>query len=240
MRNKHVLAAVLLTYLLISFVPSLGLMNLSARARRGRADMSESSGSGWCSSATPRCCWSWSAPTPRGRVSCPPWAPPCLTWCPRRRAARPLTSGPDRGCRVPHLEAPVHPEGEPGAGAANPDHPVGAVPRGGDAAGAGELYGRMGKGAVSGRRLVNAPVTGPAAGNWRVTSDARGARAAHPRRAPGRGSPTGPRSRMRRCSPPGPWTGAGAHARTDAFQHGHLIAHDRHIIQNQGRATSRR
>src|SRR5208282_5881744 len=44
----------------------------------------------------------------------------------------------------------------------------------------GNIYGRMGKGAVSGRRLVNAPVTGPAAGNWRVTSDARGQRAAQP------------------------------------------------------------
>ena len=33
MRNKHVLAAVLLTYLLISFVPSLSLANFLGRKK---------------------------------------------------------------------------------------------------------------------------------------------------------------------------------------------------------------
>jgi len=108
----------------------------------------------------------------------------------------------------------------------------------------GNIYGRMGKGAVSGRRYVNAPVTGPAAGNWRVTSDARGAPAAYPKggggnvhlmdNGPGNVSPWP----VAQVFTPGSLDSAGAHARTDAFQHGHLIAHDRHIIQNQGRVTS--
>ena len=34
MRNKHVLAAVLLTSLLISFVPSLSLMNLLGKGKK--------------------------------------------------------------------------------------------------------------------------------------------------------------------------------------------------------------
>ncbi len=34
MRNKHVLAAVLLTYLLISFVPSLSLMSLLGKGKK--------------------------------------------------------------------------------------------------------------------------------------------------------------------------------------------------------------
>ena len=102
----------------------------------------------------------------------------------------------------------------------------------------GNIYGRMGKGAVSGRRLVNAPVTGPAAGNWRVTSDARGARAAQPAKGAGSGIANASPFPHAQVFTPGSLDSAGAHARTDAFQHGHLIAHDRHIIQNQGRVTS--
>ena len=33
MRNKHVIVAVLLTYLVISFVPSLGLMSLMGKKK---------------------------------------------------------------------------------------------------------------------------------------------------------------------------------------------------------------
>lgn len=35
MKNKHVLAAILITYLVISFVPSLGLMSLMGK-RKGQ------------------------------------------------------------------------------------------------------------------------------------------------------------------------------------------------------------
>ena len=35
MRNKHVIAAVLVTYLVISFVPSLGLMNILGKGTKG-------------------------------------------------------------------------------------------------------------------------------------------------------------------------------------------------------------
>ena len=35
MRNKHVIAAVLVTYLVISFVPSLGLMNILGKGKKG-------------------------------------------------------------------------------------------------------------------------------------------------------------------------------------------------------------
>lgn len=34
MRNKHVIFAVLITYLVISFVPSLSLMNLLGKGKR--------------------------------------------------------------------------------------------------------------------------------------------------------------------------------------------------------------
>lgn len=36
MRNKHVLVAVLLTYLVISFVPSLALPNLLGKGKKGK------------------------------------------------------------------------------------------------------------------------------------------------------------------------------------------------------------
>ena len=35
MRTKHVIAAVLVTYLVISFVPSLGLMNILGKGKKG-------------------------------------------------------------------------------------------------------------------------------------------------------------------------------------------------------------
>jgi len=108
----------------------------------------------------------------------------------------------------------------------------------------GNIYGRMGKGAVSGRMQVNAPATARAYGNSVVTSDARGAPAAYPKggggtdhlmdNGPGNVSPW-PYARV---FTPSSLDSAGAHARTDAFQHGRLIAHDRHIIANQGRTTS--
>jgi hypothetical protein len=102
----------------------------------------------------------------------------------------------------------------------------------------GNIYGRMGKGPVSGRRQINAPVTGPAAGNWQVTSDPRGQRAAQPAKGAGQGIANVSPFPHAQVFTPGSLDSAGAHARTDAFQHGHLIAHDRHIIQNQGRVTS--
>lgn len=108
----------------------------------------------------------------------------------------------------------------------------------------GNAMGRMGRGAVAGNHQVNAPVTGLAAGNSVVTSDARGAPAAYPKggggnvhlmdAGPGNVSPW-PHAQV---FTPSSLDGAGAHARTDQFQHGRLIAHDRHIIANQGRVTS--
>lgn len=108
----------------------------------------------------------------------------------------------------------------------------------------GDMYGRMGKGATATRRFIGAPATSPAAGNSVITSDARGNRADGPGK--GMGGHTlydmGPDN----ASPwphaqvftPGSLNSAGKHARTDAFQWGRLIAHDRHIIANQGRTTS--
>jgi hypothetical protein len=109
----------------------------------------------------------------------------------------------------------------------------------------GNIYGRMGKGPVSGRRMVNAPVVGLAAGNSVVTTDPRGGRPGY-RKTGGTNTSTFYDESPANLSPwphaqvftPGSLDSAGAHARTDAFQHGHLIAHDRHIIQNQGRVTS--
>ena len=109
----------------------------------------------------------------------------------------------------------------------------------------GNIYGRMGKGPVSGRRQVNAPVAGLAAGNSVVTTDPRGGLPGS-RKTGSTNFPTLRDESPANLSPwpyaqvftPGSLDSAGAHARTDAFQHGHLIAHDRHIIQNQGRVTS--
>lgn len=108
----------------------------------------------------------------------------------------------------------------------------------------GNMLGRMGRNAQPSVKGVNAPATAPAAGNWKVTSDARGAPAAYPKGgggnaslydlSPGNASPF-PHAQV---FTPGSLDSAGGHARTDAFQHGRLIAHDRHIIANQGRTTS--
>ena len=108
----------------------------------------------------------------------------------------------------------------------------------------GNVMGRMGRSVAPASKQVNAPQTAPAAGNWKVTSDARGAPAAYPKGgggnaslydlSPGNASPF-PYAQV---FTPASLDGAGAHARTDAFQHGRLIAHDRHIIANQGRVTS--
>lgn len=35
MRNKHVVVAVVVTYLVLSFVPSLGLMSLLGKGKKG-------------------------------------------------------------------------------------------------------------------------------------------------------------------------------------------------------------
>lgn len=35
MRNKHVVVAVIVTYLIMSFVPSLGLMNILGKGKKG-------------------------------------------------------------------------------------------------------------------------------------------------------------------------------------------------------------
>ena len=108
----------------------------------------------------------------------------------------------------------------------------------------GNVMGRMGRSVSPASKQVNAPQTAQAAGNWKVTSDARGAPAAYPKGgggnsslydlSPGNASPF-PYAQV---FTPASLDGAGAHARTDAFQHGRLIAHDRHIIANQGRVTS--
>jgi hypothetical protein len=109
----------------------------------------------------------------------------------------------------------------------------------------GNVLGRMGRGMVQGNHQVNAPATAPAAGNAVVTSDSRGAPAGS-RKNGGTNNPglydLTPANRApwpyASVFTPASLDSAGAHARTDAFQHGHLIAHDRHIIQNQGRTTS--
>ena len=69
MRNKHVLVAVILTYLLVSFVPSIALTNLLGK-RKGKLCLTHSV-SGSSSWGTRRSCWSWSARTLRVRVSFP-------------------------------------------------------------------------------------------------------------------------------------------------------------------------
>jgi len=102
----------------------------------------------------------------------------------------------------------------------------------------GDVYWRMGKGAVRGRQKINAPYSDMAAGNSVVTSDPRGMPAAQP----GKGTGTGPRNEspfpQRSVFTPHSLDSAGMHARTAAFQHGRLIAHDRHILANRGTVTS--
>ena len=100
----------------------------------------------------------------------------------------------------------------------------------------GNVMGRMGRSVAPASKQVNAPQTAPAAGNWKVTSDARGAPAAYPKGgggnaslydlSPGNASPF-PYAQV---FTPSSLDSAGAHARTDAFQHGRLIARDRHVL----------
>lgn len=102
----------------------------------------------------------------------------------------------------------------------------------------GDVYWRMGKGAIRGRTIIDAPVTAVAHGNTVVKSDPRGQQAAQP----GKGAGYGINNRSPYPSPlvftPHSLDSAGMHARTAAFQHGRLIARDRHILGNQGRTTS--
>lgn len=117
----------------------------------------------------------------------------------------------------------------------------------------GNIFGRMGRGAISGRRQINAPATTPQYGNDSNRSDARMAPDATPRGGGGEGigrwgydlgpanaSPYGsiPGQQIRSVRTRRDLDGAGRFAYTDNFQHGALIAHDRHIIANQGRTTS--
>lgn len=110
------------------------------------------------------------------------------------------------------------------------------------------IYGRMGRGPAPGPTGVGAPVTGPAYGNSYVTSDARGAPVEHLKQGQGNDhfNDTGPfnespfgsvsgRQVRRIDTPP---AALNITAATPAFQHGRLIARDRHIIANQGRTTS--
>lgn len=111
------------------------------------------------------------------------------------------------------------------------------------------VFGRMGRGQPSVRPNPGAPPTALAYGNSVVTVDTRGADTAQPGKGKGNGqladlSPFNAgiygdvRGRqIRRVDTP-PEALSAAYTRTDAFQHGRLIAHDRHIIENQGRVTS--
>jgi hypothetical protein len=111
-----------------------------------------------------------------------------------------------------------------------------------------DIYGRMGRGPAPGPSGVGAPVSGLAYGNSYVTSDARGAPVQHLRQGQGNEhfNDTGPfnespygsisgRQLRRVDTPP---AALNITAATPAFQHGRLIARDRHIIENQGRTTS--
>jgi hypothetical protein len=102
----------------------------------------------------------------------------------------------------------------------------------------GDVYWRMGKGAIRGRTTIEAPVTELAAGNSVVTSDPRGAPAAMPEQGMGYGLANESPYPFRTILTPHSLDSAGMHARTAAFQHGRLIAHDRHILANQGSVTS--
>ena len=85
--------------------------------------------------------------------------------------------------------------------------------------------------ATLGRRgLTAAPVTGPAAGNGVVTSDARGQVAAQPGK--GNAIDTSPVGGRVIVTPP---SQLGQQARTPAYQNGRLIARDRHILSRRGR-----
>ena len=102
----------------------------------------------------------------------------------------------------------------------------------------GDVYWRMGKGAIRGRTMIEAPVTEPAAGNSFVTSDPRGAMAAQPGQGAGYGISNESPYPNRTVLTPHSLDSAGMHARTSAFQHGRSIMRDRHILGNQGSVTS--
>lgn len=102
----------------------------------------------------------------------------------------------------------------------------------------GDMYWRMGKGPIRGRVNINAPETALAAGNWKVTSDSRGDVAAQPAMGAGYGIANASPFPARTVLTPHSLDSAGMHARTAAFQHGRLIAHDRHILANRGTTTS--
>jgi len=83
---------------------------------------------------------------------------------------------------------------------------------------------------------ISAPVTGPAQGNSVVTSDARGQRAAQPGKGAGDGiANASPYPEREIITPPYQLL---RQARTPQFQHGRLIARDRHIAAFRGRTTS--
>ena len=105
--------------------------------------------------------------------------------------------------------------------------------------------GRMGRTGQFG-----APISGPAAGNSYITSDARGAPSAFPGKGGGNGSlystepmnaspyPDTSRSAGRAQFIRTPPSQLNRAAYTPAFQHGAAIARDRHIIENRGTVTS--
>lgn len=102
----------------------------------------------------------------------------------------------------------------------------------------GDVFGRLGKGARNGRTQIEALATGLGAGNAVVRSDPRGEPAAFPWGGAGHGIANASPYPHATVQTPHSLDSAGAHARTAAFQHGRLIARDRHIIENQGYETS--
>jgi hypothetical protein len=102
----------------------------------------------------------------------------------------------------------------------------------------GDVYWRMGRGALRGRTVIDAPVTAIAHGNTVVTSDPRGQVAAQPGQGAGYGINNESPYPSRVVLTPHSLDSAGMHARTAAFQHGRLIARDRHILAKQGTVTS--
>lgn len=109
----------------------------------------------------------------------------------------------------------------------------------------GHTLGRLGR-----QGGIGAPVTGPAAGNWQVTSDARGNTAGFPGRGTGHGNLQGDEPQNASPWPYQPGQQDRPFIRTPpsmlnrqayagmAFRNGRGIAHDRHIIENRGTTTS--
>ena len=103
----------------------------------------------------------------------------------------------------------------------------------------GNIYGRMGKGPVAGRTRIGAMPTERAYGNTVVRSDPRGEPAAFPWGGAGDGIANASPYPHATVFTPHSLDSAGAHARTSQFQHGRLIARDRHIIASRGMPTRR-